>query len=210
MYIYASEDYALVPPGTEEKAKQLIAEVLAVERVGEITLLSTRLLGVLLAGNKNGLLLPRMVTEEEQKRVKEIVGDVNVAVLKAKENALGNLLASNSKAAVVYPYMDQEALRVVRDTLEVEVVKTTVCGSSVVGSVVVVTDRGGLVCPEASDEEVKSLQDLFGVPLMQGTVNFGVSLIRVGLVANSKGALVGEETTGPEIARIQTALGGGT
>ncbi|MEN3000168.1 MAG: translation initiation factor IF-6 [Acidilobaceae archaeon] len=209
VYIYSSEDYALVPPGTEEKAKGLITEVLGVERLGEVTLFSTRLLGVLLAGNRNGLLLPRTATEEEQRKIREIVGDVNVAVLDTRENALGNLLASNSRAAVVYPQMDQEALRVVRDTLGVEVVKMTVCGSGVVGSVLVVTDKGGLVCPEASDEEVRSLQEIFGVPLMQGTVNFGVSLIRVGLIANSKGALVGEETTGPEIARIQTALGGG-
>lgn len=208
-YIYASDEFALVPPGTEERSKELIAEVLGVERVAEATVFSTRLLGVLLAGNKNGLLLPHTVTEEERKKIKEAAGDVNIAVLETRENALGNLIASNSRAAVVYPQMGEEALRVVRDTLGVEAIKMSVCGSGVVGSLIVVTDRGGLVCPEASEEEVKALQEAFGVPVLQGTVNFGISLIRVGLVANSKGALVGEETTGPEIARIQAALGGG-
>jgi len=39
-----------------------------------------------------------------------------------------------------------------------------------------------------------------------GTVNRGNIFVRSGIVANSKGALVGYETTGPELLRIQSAL----
>jgi len=98
---------------------------------------------------------------------------------------------------------------VIRDVLGVEVVKRSIAGIPTVGSVLVVTNRGGLIHPDAEEEEVKALSEIFRVPILTGTVNFGVSFVRIGLVANSYGAIVGEETQGPEIARIHMALGGG-
>ena len=44
------------------------------------------------------------------------------------------------------------------------------------------------------------------VPVDIGTVNLGSPYIAIGLVANSNGALVGSETTGPEIVKISHAL----
>lgn len=207
-YIQASDSYVLLPPEMEEKDVKLASEVLGTERLVKTTVLSTRLLGTLTAGNSRGLLLPRGVSEEERRRIAEALSDVSVSVLDARENALGNLIAANDRAAAVYPKLDRSAMRLISDVLGVEVVPMTLCGTGVVGSVLVVTSRGGIVCSETSEEELKALRELFKVPIIQGTVNFGVSLIRVGLVANSYGALVGEETTGPEIARIQMALGG--
>jgi len=40
-----------------------------------------------------------------------------------------------------------------------------------------------------------------------GTVNRGISLIRSGIVANNKGAVVGDSTTGFEMMRITEVLG---
>jgi len=75
-----------------------------------------------------------------------------------------------------------------------------------VGSAAVVTDEGGLVHPDATDEELEKLSDFFGVDVDIGTVNFGVAFIKTGLVANNYGALVGANTTGPEIMRVMKAL----
>ncbi|MEM0366422.1 MAG: translation initiation factor IF-6 [Acidilobaceae archaeon] len=209
VYIHASDNYVIVPPGVGEKEIKLVSEVLNVDNIVETTIFSMRLIGVLVAGNNNGLLLPRTINDDEYKRIREALRDINIAVLDTNENALGNLVASNSRAAVIYQYADSKTTKIIEDTLGVEVIKMQICNVSVVGSVLVVTDRGGLVCPEASDDEVKNLNSIFKVPVLQGTVNFGVSFIRVGLIANSMGAIVGEDTTGPEIARIQSALGGG-
>ncbi|MEM1777663.1 MAG: translation initiation factor IF-6 [Acidilobaceae archaeon] len=209
VYIHASDNYVIVPPGVGEKEIKLVSEVLNVDNIVETTIFSMRLIGVLVAGNNNGLLLPRTINDDEYRRIREALRDINIAVLDTNENALGNLVASNSRAAVIYQYADSKTTKIIEDTLGVEVIKMQICNVSVVGSVLVVTDRGGLVCPEASDDEVKNLNSIFKVPVLQGTVNFGVSFIRVGLIANSMGAIVGEDTTGPEIARIQSALGGG-
>jgi translation initiation factor 6 len=74
---------------------------------------------------------------------------------------------------------------------------------------VVVTNRGCIVHPDADEGDIEFLGQVFKVPVLPGTANFGISFVRMGVVANSKGAIVGEETRGPEIVRIQMALGGG-
>ncbi len=58
-----------------------------------------------------------------------------------------------------------------------------------------------------SDSEIEILEDVFDLPVDIGTVNFGSPLIGSGLLANSAGYLAGADTTGPELGRIEDALG---
>ena len=209
VYMYATDKYVLVPPGLEAEKKELIADVLGVEPV-EVTVAGTKLIGVLVGGNEKGLLVSPTVSDEELRTLRKALGDgVVVDILPSRNNAVGNLIAANSRAAVVYPGLEREAVKKIEDVLDVEVVERPVAGVSTVGSVLAVTNRGGLVHPDATEEELDYLSRLFGVPVQTGTVNFGVAFVRTGLVANSRGAIVGEETRGPEIARIQMVLGGG-
>ncbi len=209
VYMYATDRYVLVPEGLEEEKKAIVREVLRTELV-EATVAGTRLIGVLAGGNSRGLLVSTTTTEDEIRVLKTALGDgVVVEVLPSRNNAVGNLIAANDKAALVYPGIEREALSIIRDVLDVEVVTRPVAGVSTVGSVVAVTNRGGLVHPDATEEELRFLSELFGVPFLTGTVNFGVAFVRTGVVANSRGAIVGQETSGPELARIQMALGGG-
>ena len=163
----------------------------------------------MLSGNNYGLIVPRNIEDEELEKLKKSVRDMNILVLNSRNNAVGNLLVANDKAALVYPYIEEHLLAPLSDVLGVEVLKTSIAGVPTVGSVLVVTNRGGLVHPDATENEISELTKHLGVPVLTGTVNFGVSFVRTGLVANSKGAVVGEDTTGPELARIQMALGGG-
>jgi len=61
--------------------------------------------------------------------------------------------------------------------------------------------------PEATDDDLKRLADCFKVKVDVGTVNKGKSLLRGGLVVNDHGALVGDETAGPELMRTTQVLG---
>ncbi|MCE4609221.1 MAG: translation initiation factor IF-6 [Desulfurococcales archaeon] len=207
VYLYATDKYVIIPEGLEEKEKEVISEILQVDIV-EAQVGGSRLIGVLVAGNSNGLLLGSTVRDDEIAKLKKEL-DINIEVLPSKNNAVGNLVAANDKAALVYPSLEKESIRIIQDVLGVEAVARPIAGITTVGSVLVVTNKGGLVHPDATEEEVKFLEELFKVPVLTGTVNFGVSFVRTGIVANSYGALVGGETRGPEIARIQMALGGG-
>jgi len=51
------------------------------------------------------------------------------------------------------------------------------------------------------------VEELFKLPVDIGTVNFGSPLVGSGILANSKGYVVGLDTTGPEISRIEERIG---
>ncbi|MEM1850964.1 MAG: translation initiation factor IF-6, partial [Acidilobaceae archaeon] len=195
VYVHATDSYALVPPTFTEEEEQLVKNVLKVDKIVKTTLFNTKLIGVFAGGNSNGLVLPKGVPEEEVAKIRKELGDINIVLLDSVENALGNLISANDKAALVYPFFNDDLVEAIADALGVEVRRASVGGFNVVGSVLVVTNRGGVVCPEVSEDEIKELEKFFGVPIVSATVNFGVSFIRAGLVANSKGALVGSETT---------------
>ena len=71
----------------------------------------------------------------------------------------------------------------------------------------VVTNKGLLCHPKTSEEEIRFLEKVFKVPVMIGTINHGSPVIGSGLVANTKGAIIGDLTTGIEMGRIEEALG---
>ncbi|MFN3268130.1 MAG: translation initiation factor IF-6, partial [Zestosphaera sp.] len=77
---------------------------------------------------------------------------------------------------------------------------------SIVGSLGVLNDFSGIFHPELNTAELRYLESLFGVRIGTATVNFGVGFVKVGLVMNNNGAVVGELTTGPEIMRIMETL----
>mgnify|MGYP003321899259 CR=1 FL=1 len=55
--------------------------------------------------------------------------------------------------------------------------------------------------------EVKLIEEILGVPPMVGTVAFGSPYVGAGLAASNNGVIAGRETTGPELNRIEDALG---
>ena len=205
VYVFTNNHLALVPPNIEDKHKKIIIETLNVE-VHEVKVADSALIGILIAGNDNGILLPRIVRDEEYKHIKRLL-DINVGILHSRFTALGNIILTNNKVALVHPELENEAITVIKDFLGVEeVVKGTIAKLPVVGSVAVLNSKGCAVHPDASEEDIKMLEELFKVNVGIATVNFGVTFLRSGIIANDHGALVGEATTGPEMMRIQTIL----
>jgi len=76
-----------------------------------------------------------------------------------------------------------------------------------VGMAATVTNNGGLLNPNANEWEIKKVKDMLKIDVMTGTVNFGSDMVGTGLVANSKGYIAGEDTTGFELGIIEEALG---
>ena len=128
-------------------------------------------------------------------------------MLNIRATALGNLIAANDRGAIVSPLVERSVIPRIKEVLGVEnIVQQQVASIPTVGSLMVVTNKGGVIHPGASDDEIKMLSSIFGVELMTATVNFGIYFVRAGIVANDYGALVGDDTTGPELVRIQQAL----
>lgn len=209
VYVFANDQIALVPKGLDKKILDTISETLDVEPI-EIRIADLSIIGIMVAGNNNGIILPRIVKDNELIELKRLLSkyDLNIVVVGSKYTAIGNLVLANDKGVILYPEFEKNVVEKIKDGLGVDNVEQTyIAGIPVVGSVGVITNKGGILHPATSDNELEKLEKIFKVPLMTGTVNFGVVFIRSGLVANTHGALIGENTTGPEMVRIQEALG---
>jgi len=163
------------------------------------------LIGIFLAGNSNCLVGPELFElEGETQQVK--MGSC-VAPLPGKFTALGNLVLANDYGAIVNPDLPDETLKLVSERLCVPVERGSIAGIKNVGAVGVATNRGVLVHPDASSEEVKLIEKTLKVPAEAGTACGGVRFVGLCMVANSNGAIVGTPTTGPELGRVESALG---
>lgn len=203
VFARCTEKLVLIPHEAEPEATQALQEGL---RVDAVRLLAggSSVLGALISANSNGFVVTHHAAEEEIKILRE---HGRVTRLPAKINAAGNVILANDSAALVHPGLSARACRAVAETLGVKVVKGTIGGLKTVGMAAVATNKGLLVHPRISKLEVAVLEDLFELPVDVGTVNLGSPLVGSGLLANSHGYFAGIETSGPELGRIEDALG---
>jgi translation initiation factor 6 len=203
VFARCTEEVVLVPTEADPIQILLLEEGLAATAV-KVLAGGSSVLGSLISANSSGFVLTQAATEAERERLSEYG---KVARLPGKMNAAGNVILANDSAALVHPGLSSRACEMVARTLEVEVRRGTIGGLKTVGMSAVATNKGLLVHPRASPEEIVVLEDLFNLAVDVGTVNFGSSLVGSGLLANSKGYMAGEETTGPELGRIEETLG---
>ena len=208
VFIAVSEKWALLPPSAPEKVEQALQRNLGTNVI-RTTIGDSSLLGILCVMNSKGIVIGNLVKPDEVSKLRKVIGnELTIEVLnEIKENAIGNLILANDKAAIVSPLIPQDSRLKIADALDTEVVEMTLGGSGLVGAMGVATNRGVLLSPILTDEEAEAVIRTLKVPKGGiGTVNRGNIFVKSGLVANSKGALVGYETTGIEIVRIQSSL----
>ncbi|ABN70185.1 translation initiation factor 6 (aeIF-6) [Staphylothermus marinus F1] len=210
VYVFANNSIALVPPSLSSGEKKVIAETLDVELV-ETKIANTILNGVLVVGNDNGIILPRIILDEELDILNNNLKkhDLNIYVSRSKNTALGNILLCNNKACIAGSELERQELNKISEALGVEALYKDIMNLTIPGSLAVVTDKGGVIHPDISDDENRELKEIFKVAFERATVNSGIPFIKSGLIANNKGIIVGEYTTGPEILRIRRGLSGG-
>jgi translation initiation factor 6 len=205
VFARATDDCLLVRPDIDAGLREDCAEELDVPAV-PTTVGGSGTVGALVAGNANGLLVSSRVRERERRRIVDAV-DLPVTELPGRINAAGNVVVTTDEGAYVHPDLSREAVEAVREGLGVPVERGDIAGVNTVGTAAAATSKGVLCHPRATDEELDRLEELLGVPADIGTINYGAPLVGSGLVANSHGYVVGEETTGPELGRIDSALG---
>jgi len=86
-------------------------------------------------------------------------------------------------------------------------VRGTIAGLPYVGSLARATNKGVLAHPDIRPDEKELIEDVLKVPVETGTVNSGVRMVALGLIANDRAAVAGFATTGREMAVIGKGLG---
>ena len=162
------------------------------------------LLGSLIVGNNKGIAVADIATEEDLDKLSSF-GEV--VILESGVNAAGNLVECNDHGAIVSKSIPTPGVELIGEVLGVKTARTRVAGQDTVGSLLVANNKGILSHPDISSSEVKEIEAVMSVPVMVGTVCFGSPYVGAGCVTSEKDALVGSGSTGPELNRIEDALG---
>jgi len=205
VFARATDEYLLVRPDLDDDIVADVSDELGVDPV-ETTVGGSSTVGALAVGNENGLLVSNRVTDRERDRIADATG-ATVTELPGKINAAGNVVLANDSGAYVHPDLPRDAVQAVEKALDVSVDRGELADVRTVGTAAVATNDGVLCHPKATDDQLDRLEDVLGVPADIGTVNYGAPLVGSGLLANEYGYVVGQETTGPELGRIDQALG---
>jgi len=205
VFVRATDDVLLVRPDMAESQRATFADELGVPACAT-TVAGSGTVGSLATGNENGLLVSNGITDRERERIAQVT-DRPVHELPGTINAAGNVVLCNDAGAYVHPDLTREAVQAVETALDVPVERGTVAGIHTVATAAVATNDGVLCHPKTSDETLDRLADHLDVPADIGTINYGGALVGSGLVANEGGFVCGESTTGPELGRIESALG---
>jgi translation initiation factor 6 len=196
LYGFATDSYCLL--GMEPKHLVKMKDALGVDiRITPVA--ETRFVGIFAAGNKNGLLLPKIIEDYELKKLKQFFG-INIQVIESKTTALGNLVLCNDKGCLISSHLKKFKMQI-QDCLGVEVQIGKIANTEIIGSAGRATNKGCLVHREASEEEIKFVENLLKVKVDVGTINFGTPFIKAGIIVNSKGMVVSDNSTGPELDR---------
>ncbi len=204
IYCRANDSVVFLQTSLSKKTKQLVGDVLGA-KVLELCISDSTIIGSLLTCNSSGA----VITEFASKETFDLLEAQGLRVFPIKDviNAAGNDILTNDHGALVHPDLKNTTVKKISDTLDVPVQKGTIASLGTVGMAAVVTNKGCLCHPKTTDEEKQQLQKVFDVEVMIGTVNHGFPMIGSGLVANGKGAIIGNMTTGIEMGRIEEALG---
>ena len=203
VFCRANENIAFIRRKLSKEIKEKISTTLDVKLV-ELNIADASIIGSLLAFNSYGAVVTDFIDDENLKNIQN--QGLKVSVISDRLNAAGNDILVNDKGALVHPNLENKTLKKIEETFNVPAIKGTIGSLNTVGMAAVVTNKGLLCHPKVTEDEKSNLEKIFNVNVMIGTINHGVALIGSGLVANTKGAIVGNLTTGIELGRIDEAL----
>ena len=204
VFITATDDIAIVPYTLLDDKVDVIKQTLEVEVI-KSSISGSSLIGSLAVANSNGIVVSPHVLDREVEQFKDI--GLKVATIPGEYTAVGNIVAANDKGAIASPFLSPEAIEVIEETLDVDVSTSHIVGSDIIGSLIKVTNKGFLISKNALQSEVNFAREVFGVEGDIGTVGRGIPLVGACIIANSTGAIVANNSTGPEMARVEEALG---
>ncbi len=197
LYSKTNEKVLLMPISYSEPKSERLALALGVKLI-HASVAGTRLLGPLIAANSTGMLLSRFAEDDEITMLKRETG-LNVERLDSPYTSVGNLVAVNDFGAAAGDLFSEKEIGQMKDVFGVPVVAGRVAGFSQVGAVVSTSNSGALAHPRASEEDLKWLKDVLHVDCDVSSINGGVPFVSSGVVVNSRAAVVGTSTTGPEL-----------
>lgn len=198
IFCAVSDEVALIPQDSPHKFEKLIEEVFEVEPI-KTTLGESNVLGTISKLYKKKVIVSTITTNKEIDYLQE----QGLKVLRlGSYHAVGNLIAVNKNALLLGRSILEADKKAISKFFGVPYASFNLCNTDLVGSVLSLTDKAFAVGATVTEKDFKKVKDLFKVNGNVATVNYGDSFISNGLLVNTKGLMVGENTTGYELMRL--------
>lgn len=207
LYGVASDKFCILGRSVPRKVARRVEEVLHVPVV-QASVYGTSLVGIFIAVTSDTVLVPDVIFKRELEELRKgLKGIAEVKTLKTEHTALANNILCNDKVAFVSPELSKKEIEDIKKSLNLKVVQMSLADLQVPGSAAVFTNQGGIFNSNLSDSEIKKVEKLVSFEIGLGTVNMGSPIVGSGVIANSKGFVVGALSSGYEISRIDESLG---
>jgi translation initiation factor 6 len=191
-----TDELAILPPHvTTQKTKELEDEM-GVEAI-KTRIGGCSAVGSLISGNSSGFVVSPYALKSEICRMER------VSKLEGVMSAAGNVILANDSAALVHRGLNEKSIGIIEKTMRIDVYRGTIAGLRNVGMAGVATNKAILLHPGTVEGELAFIERIFDLPVSTGTVNGGSPLVGSGMIANSTGYVVGSETAGHEMGRIE-------
>ena len=210
VYLEINNLFGLYPPtllnSTLNEFKKVFTEPLF-----PLTINNSPLIGVYITSNKNGIIVPHILRDDELENlksyIKKVDESINIGVLDSIDNAYGNLILCNDNGAIISSFLKDYRKRI-EDILNVETVVYDFADLNLPGSISLANNKGCVVHPLSTDDDVEFIRSILKVNEIDvSTVNRGIPYISSGVVANDTSGIFGFACTGPEMMRLTEVLG---
>ena len=202
VFVAANESVAFSPADASPEFERAVEGALGVKTF-KTTVAGAHVIGSLMAMNSHCAVVSGLADAREFQLINDAVP---VFLLDDSLNAAGNNILVNDHGAIISPEYGKEVADKLSEALQVEVVMSSIAGCNTVGSICRATNKGCVCHMDASDEEVQLIKDVLKVEVIRSSVNHGSRMVGAGIIANSKGAVVGDETTPIEMGKIEDGL----
>ncbi|MFX0029887.1 MAG: translation initiation factor IF-6 [Candidatus Hermodarchaeota archaeon] len=209
VYLTANNSYVLYPPTLLKPLLKQFRNTFT-EPFYPLTINNSNLLGVYIASNKYGIIIPHITKDDELEKLKDLLdkGDFSsqICVLKSIDNAFGNLILCNDKGAIISSFLNEHR-KEIEDALNVETVVYEFANNYLPGSISLVNNNGCVVHPLSNDDEIEYISSILKVDEVDvSTVNRGIPYLGSGAIVNDNNGIFGIDCTGPELIRITSVL----
>lgn len=202
LFFKASDKLLVAPANCPKNTLERMQAALGVP-VLHTFLAQSSLIGIFCVLNSSGAVVSSLAESAEKRLLKK----QGLNLFSLDTLSPGNNVVANDRAALASPGIPKPQAKKIGDCLGVEVFQQRFATPRVITSTVA-TNKGLLVNNDFTETETKFLEKIFGVKGSQATVNNGAAFNSLGVAANSRGAVVGEATSGFELQRIYEALFG--
>jgi translation initiation factor 6 len=208
LYSVASDSFCLVGKSVSEKDVAVIKDILGVPVI-QANVYGTSLVGIFAVACKNVLLIPDVIFDNELEYICSEAAKIGVEVklLKTENTALANNILCNDKKGFFSLRFTKATCEKVANLLGIKAIRIDLADTETPGSVGVLINDGAIFSLNLSDDDVTKVEKFLGFEIGLGSINMGSPMVGSGVVANSKGFLVGSMASGFEIARVEESLG---